>query len=88
MKKTLLNIAERAGSMFLFTYISSSAVLAGGFGTHTDLKIAGSAALMSLAKNVLAALTVAGNGPGVVGFDDGGADVVVADQPDPGVIPA
>lgn len=98
MKKTLLDITERAASSFLFSYAAASSVLAGGFGTHNDLKIAGGAAVLSVVKNVSAYLAAQGNGPDAVGFNDGGADVpnvdpvqleVPVDAPsDPGVIPA
>lgn len=74
MKKTILNIAERAVSQFLFTYAASSAVLAGGFGTKHDLQISAASAVLSLVKNVSAYLAAQGNGPDALpGFvaDDG-----------------
>lgn len=72
--KAVVNIAERAASTFLMAYLSSAAVLAGGFGTKHDLQIAGAAGVTSLLKNVAVWLTQAGNGPDVSSFDDGGAD--------------
>ena len=78
--KTALDIFERAVSTFLFTFLAVVPTSIVAFDPTTrhaleaGLVTSGFAAAQSLIKNVLAALTLAGNGPDVSSFNDGGAD--------------
>jgi hypothetical protein len=89
--KPILDITERAVSTFLFTFMAVVPTSIVAFDPTTrhaleaGLVTSGFAAGQSLIKNVLAALTAAGNGPDVSSFDDGGADPTPAAPVDPAI---